>query len=125
MSLNPYLAEPHTLLAQCYLIKGDFNNAAANAHKALDLLQQWGTDHHASRPPSEIEEAASRHVLYGRMCVSMSFLTPLCVAAGVNWDKRVSFEAWVAWTRVLALHAHDKTIWHGNSWGVINLGLVK
>eukprot|EP00624_Nannochloropsis_granulata_P000066 evm.model.NODE_10174_length_41657_cov_19.929615.13 len=83
--LNPYLAEPHTLLAQCYLIKGDFPAALAAADKAVDLFLQWGT----------------------------------------NWDKRVSFEAWMAWTRVLLQHAEDRTPWHRNSWGVINLGLVR
>ena len=85
LALNPYLAEPHTLLAQCYLIKGDFPAALTAADKAVDLLLQWGT----------------------------------------NWDKRVSFEAWMAWTRVLMQHAEDGTAWHGNSWGVINLGLVR
>jgi len=85
LTLNPYLAEPHTLLAQCYLIKGDFPAALKAADKAVDLLLQWGT----------------------------------------NWDKRVSFEAWMAWTRVLLQRAEDQTVWHGNSWGVINLGLVR
>ncbi|GAB5031858.1 tetratricopeptide repeat domain containing protein [Nannochloropsis oceanica] len=83
--LNPYLAEPHTLLAQCYLIKGDFPAALTAADKAVDLFLQWGT----------------------------------------NWDKRVSFEAWMAWTRVLLQHAENRTPWHENSWGVINLGLVR
>ncbi len=85
LALNPYLAEPHTLLAQSYLVKGEFDAAHEAAQKAVDLLLQWGT----------------------------------------NWDKRVSFEAWMAWTRVLLQHAEDKTPWHANSWGVINLGLVR
>jgi tetratricopeptide (TPR) repeat protein len=85
LELNPHLAEPHTLLAQLYLVKSDFERAGKAAERALELFVQWGT----------------------------------------NWDKRVSYEAWIAWTRVLALHAADKTPWHKNSWKVINLGLVR
>lgn len=83
--LNPFLAEPNTLLAQCHLVQGDFDKAATAADRALELFVQWGT----------------------------------------NWDKRVSYEAWIAWTRVLSQHAEDRTPWHSNSWGVINLGLVR
>lgn len=85
LELNPFLAEPNTLLAQLYLVKGDFAAAEKAADRAIELFVQWGT----------------------------------------NWDKRVSFEAWMAWTRVLSQHAEDKTPWHNNSWGVINLGLVR
>ena len=85
LALNPFLAEPNTLLAQCRLVRGDFEGAAAAADRALELFVEWGT----------------------------------------NWDKRVSYEAWVAWTRVLSQHAEERTPWHANSWGGINLGLVK
>jgi hypothetical protein len=85
LALNPFLAEPNTLLAQCLLVRGDFDGAAKAADRALELFVQWGT----------------------------------------NWDKRVSYEAWIAWTRVLSQHAEERTPWHTNSWGVINLGLVK
>jgi tetratricopeptide (TPR) repeat protein len=85
LRLNPFLAEPNTLLAQSHLVKGDFDKAATAADRALELFVEWGT----------------------------------------NWDKRVSYEAWIAWTRVLSQHAEDKTPWHANSWGVINLGLVR
>jgi hypothetical protein len=85
LALNPYLAEPNTLLAQMYLVQGNFDDALAAADRALELFTQWGCP----------------------------------------WDKRVSFEAWIAWTRVLLQHAEDKTIWHANSWGVINLGFVR
>ncbi|EWM27271.1 Tetratricopeptide-like helical [Nannochloropsis gaditana] len=85
LALNPFLAEPHTLLAQCHLVNGDFPRALLAAEKSIDLMLEWGT----------------------------------------NWDKRVSFEAWMAWTRVLRQHAEDKTPWHSNAWGVINLGLVR
>ncbi|KAJ7546641.1 hypothetical protein O6H91_08G049300 [Diphasiastrum complanatum] len=43
---------------------------------------------------------------------------------GTNWDKRMSWEGWVAWARVLELNARENT-WPKSSWGMINLGLVK
>ena len=85
LALNPFLAEPNTLLAQLHLLKGDFDAAAKASDRAVELFAQWGT----------------------------------------NWDKRVSFEAWISWTRVLSQHAEDRTPWHTNSWGVINLGMVR
>jgi hypothetical protein len=44
---------------------------------------------------------------------------------GIQWDKRTSFGAWVAWTRVLNQRATDQQAWPTNSWEVNNLGLVK
>lgn len=44
---------------------------------------------------------------------------------GTAWDKRLSFGAWVAWTRVLLQRAIERTPWPKNSWDVNNLGLVK
>jgi hypothetical protein len=44
---------------------------------------------------------------------------------GIPWDKRTSFGAWVAWTRVLNQRATDQQAWPTNSWEVNNLGLVK
>ncbi|TKY69036.1 hypothetical protein E2542_SST05300 [Spatholobus suberectus] len=43
---------------------------------------------------------------------------------GCPWDKRTSWEGWVAWTRVLLMKAKEKS-WPHTSWGIINLGLVK
>lgn len=43
---------------------------------------------------------------------------------GSPWDKRMSWEGWVAWTRVLLMKAKDKS-WPQNSWGILNLGLVR
>lgn len=43
---------------------------------------------------------------------------------GCPWDKRTSWEGWVAWTRVLLMKAKDKS-WPHTSWGILNLGLVK
>jgi len=44
---------------------------------------------------------------------------------GTAWDKRLSFAAWVAWTRVLLQRAEDRQPWPDNSWDVNNLGLVR
>eukprot|EP01018_Ginkgo_biloba_P022331 Gb_21125 [translate_table: standard] len=43
---------------------------------------------------------------------------------GTNWDKRMSWEGWIAWTRVLVMKAKEKS-WPHTSWGILNLGLVK
>lgn len=43
---------------------------------------------------------------------------------GSPWDKRMSWEGWVAWVRVLLMKAKDKS-WPNSSWGILNLGLVK
>ena len=43
---------------------------------------------------------------------------------GTPWDKRLSFGAWVAWTRVLFQRAKERKLWPANSWEVNNLGLV-
>ena len=44
---------------------------------------------------------------------------------GTAWDKRLSFSAWVAWTRVMHQRAEDKLDWPANSWDVNNFGLVR
>lgn len=44
---------------------------------------------------------------------------------GTAWDKRLSFGAWIAWTRVLLQRASDRVPWPKNSWEVNNLGLVR
>ncbi|KAJ6846065.1 uncharacterized protein M6B38_278480 [Iris pallida] len=43
---------------------------------------------------------------------------------GSGWDKRVSWEGWVAWGRVLLMKAREKD-WPQTSWGILNLGLVR
>ncbi|KAI3796403.1 hypothetical protein L1987_39073 [Smallanthus sonchifolius] len=43
---------------------------------------------------------------------------------GCPWDKRVSWEGWVAWCRVLLSKAKERS-WPHTSWGIISLGLVK
>lgn len=44
---------------------------------------------------------------------------------GTAWDKRLSFAAWVAWTRVMYERAVDKQDWPVDSWEVNNLGFVR
>jgi hypothetical protein len=46
-------------------------------------------------------------------------------AWGTCWDKRMSFSAWLAWTRVLHQRAQERQPWPSNSWDVNNFGLVK
>uniref|UniRef100_A0A7N0T3W7 DUF6817 domain-containing protein n=1 Tax=Kalanchoe fedtschenkoi TaxID=63787 RepID=A0A7N0T3W7_KALFE len=43
---------------------------------------------------------------------------------GSPWDKRMSWEGWVAWARVLVMKAREKT-WPDHAWGILNLGLVR
>ncbi|KAJ0963952.1 hypothetical protein J5N97_029074 [Dioscorea zingiberensis] len=43
---------------------------------------------------------------------------------GSSWDKRMGWEGWVAWGRVLLMKAREKD-WPQTSWGILNLGLVK
>lgn len=43
---------------------------------------------------------------------------------GSPWDKRMSWEGWIAWCRVLVIKAKEKS-WPDTSLGIINLGLVR
>lgn len=43
---------------------------------------------------------------------------------GSPWDKRMSWEGWIAWARVLLMKAKEKS-WPQTSWGILNLGLVR
>ncbi|XP_019167114.1 PREDICTED: uncharacterized protein LOC109162858 [Ipomoea nil] len=43
---------------------------------------------------------------------------------GSPWDKRMSWEGWVSWARVLVMKAQQKS-WPQNAWGILNLGLVR
>ncbi|KAL3824279.1 hypothetical protein ACJIZ3_020308 [Penstemon smallii] len=42
---------------------------------------------------------------------------------GSPWDKRMTWQGWIAWGRVLLMKAKDKE-WPQNPWGILNLGLV-
>ena len=44
---------------------------------------------------------------------------------GCSWDKRMAWEAWIAWNRVLLQRSVDRISWPTSSWGVINYGLVR
>ncbi|KAJ1272799.1 hypothetical protein BS78_06G229300 [Paspalum vaginatum] len=43
---------------------------------------------------------------------------------GSSWDKRMSWEGWVSWGRVMADKAKQRK-WPRTAWGIINLGLVE
>jgi hypothetical protein len=43
---------------------------------------------------------------------------------GTAYDKRLSFPAWVAWTRVLHQRSQSQLDWPTNSWEVNNFGMV-
>ncbi|XP_077247172.1 E3 ubiquitin-protein ligase isoform X2 [Tasmannia lanceolata] len=43
---------------------------------------------------------------------------------GSPWDKRMSWEGWIAWGRVLLMKAREKS-WPKTAWGILNLGLVR
>ena len=43
---------------------------------------------------------------------------------GIAWDKRMSYSAWVAWTKVLLQRAQQQLPWPTNAWDVNNLGYV-
>ncbi|KAK9691470.1 hypothetical protein RND81_09G198800 [Saponaria officinalis] len=40
------------------------------------------------------------------------------------WDKRMSWEGWIAWARVLLMKSKERS-WPQTAWGILNLGLVK
>lgn len=43
---------------------------------------------------------------------------------GSSWDKRMSWEGWIAWGRLILMNAKNKS-WPKSSWGILNLGLVR
>ncbi|RVX16293.1 hypothetical protein CK203_014521 [Vitis vinifera] len=81
---NPFVGEPHVVLAQIYLTNGRFEEAEREAEKGLKLMLEWGNP----------------------------------------WDKRMTWEGWIAWNRVLLMKAKERS-WPNTSWGILNLGLVK
>lgn len=83
IELNPFIAEPHLMLAQLHIHAKEWPAAKAEAQRALDLFLQWGT----------------------------------C------WDKRMGWDAWVAWTRVCYDAAAEQK-WPDKPLGVLSLGLV-
>jgi hypothetical protein len=70
--------------------------------------------------------AAQLHLQAGRWAAAGAAaargLTRL-VEWGTPWDKRMPWEAWVAWGRVLLRGARTRT-WPGDAFGMLNLGLV-
>ncbi len=83
VTLNPWIGEPHVLLAQIYNASGRFEQAEEHAKKALKALFAWAT----------------------------------------AWDKRVTWDGWVAWARIQLAQARARQ-WPTQAFGIINLGLV-
>lgn len=84
IAANPFIAEPHVLLAQVLITRHAWDDAEREAAAALDLLAQWGTP----------------------------------------WDKRLSWEAWVAWSRVLRKGARERD-WPSDGFKMMSLGEVR
>eukprot|EP00933_Yihiella_yeosuensis_P039242 TRINITY_DN331_c1_g1_i1.p1 TRINITY_DN331_c1_g1~~TRINITY_DN331_c1_g1_i1.p1 ORF type:complete len:379 (-),score=76.27 TRINITY_DN331_c1_g1_i1:123-1259(-) len=82
-SMNPFVAEPHTVRAQLLMHEGRWNEAADAAKSALRIFYDWAT----------------------------------------QWDNRMPFVAWVAWTRCILLQASFKE-WPTTHGGVESLGAV-
>lgn len=81
---NPFVGEPHLVLAQVYLNLERYEEAEREAESGLRLIIEWGS----------------------------------------SWDKRMTWEGWVAWGRVILAKAKEKA-WPHSAWGIINLGLVR
>ncbi|CAN6463340.1 unnamed protein product [Victoria cruziana] len=81
---NPFVGEPHVVLAQTYLSEGKYEEGEREAEVGLRLMLEWGS----------------------------------------SWDKRMTWEGWIAWARVMVMKAKERC-WPKDSWGILNLGLVK
>ena len=78
--------------------------------------------------------AAEPHVLLAQLCVTQhrwddalveaSRALELQIQWATPWDKRLSWEAWVAWTRVLLKAARERD-WPSDAFGIISLGEVR
>lgn len=74
------------------------------------------------------------HVVLGQICLGQGRYEEaereaergltLLLEWGSPWDKRMSWEGWIAWARVLLMKAKEKS-WPQTSWGILNLGLVR
>ncbi|XP_078151711.1 uncharacterized protein LOC144546984 [Carex rostrata] len=81
---NPFVGEPHIVMAQVYLNAGRYEEAEREAETGLRLILEWGS----------------------------------------SWDKRMTWEGWISWGRVMLDKAKERD-WPTYAWGMINLGLVK
>jgi hypothetical protein len=82
IALNPWVAEPHLLLAQLHLTFDEFDQAHAAAASGVQLLSIWGN----------------------------------------TWDKRIGWDAWMAWGRNL-LQSAEKRSWPKDINKINNLAL--
>eukprot|EP00882_Tetradesmus_deserticola_P019075 GHRQ01020521.1.p1 GENE.GHRQ01020521.1~~GHRQ01020521.1.p1 ORF type:complete len:237 (+),score=70.50 GHRQ01020521.1:1403-2113(+) len=84
ITLNPWVPEPHLMLAQLHIHAKEWGAAREAAATALKLFVQWGT----------------------------------------AWDKRMPWDAWVAWSRVCYEAAVDES-WPQLPLGVLSMGMVR
>ncbi|WIA32613.1 hypothetical protein OEZ86_003416 [Tetradesmus obliquus] len=84
ITLNPWVPEPHLMLAQLHIHAKEWGAACEAAGTALKLFAQWGT----------------------------------------AWDKRMPWDAWVAWTRV-CYEAAVEQHWPQQPLGVLSMGMVQ
>ena len=105
---------------------GELATRGARAAAVATLL-----DGAAARNPHVAEPlVAAAHLLlidgeFGRADVAARAALARLLAWGTAWDKRVGWEAWVAWARVLQQHAAEREPFPETVMGVVNLGLVK
>ncbi|VFQ67051.1 unnamed protein product [Cuscuta campestris] len=74
------------------------------------------------------------HLVLAQICLSLGRFEEAAREAGKGlglilewaspWDKRMSWEGWVSWGRVLLMKAQERS-WPTNAWGILNLGLVR
>ncbi|CAG8503946.1 9629_t:CDS:1 [Racocetra persica] len=83
IKLNPFVGEPHVLLAQIYMRLEKYEEAEQEGLKALKFFFDWGT----------------------------------C------WDKRMNWDVWIAYIRVIIECARKKE-WIKGAFGAVKLGLV-
>jgi hypothetical protein len=81
---NPFVGEPHVVLAQVYLNANRYEEAEREAEMGLRLILEWGS----------------------------------------GWDKRMTWEGWISWGRLMLGKAKERD-WPTHAWGILNLGLVK
>ncbi|CAG8681302.1 20558_t:CDS:1 [Dentiscutata erythropus] len=83
IEINPFVAEPHVLLAQIYMRLEKYEEAEQEGLRALKIFFDWGT----------------------------------C------WDKRMNWDVWIAYVRVVIDCARKKE-WFKNGFDTLKVGLV-
>lgn len=95
-----------------------------NAEAKADLLQVVEWNPHVGEPRAVLAQILNSEGLHEEAIKQSQEALRLLCAWGTSWDKRISWEGWVSWTRVQHQCAVEKA-WPKTAWGVISLGLVK